>query len=449
MKTLLLLLFLAVTASAADRMTAPQLIDLARQHPARLREALVATLTAEAIATGTAVAGQGEHFVWAVDAASRPTLLLDDAPGPAMHRVAGSNTWYAVGTYAVGTSHTFVYRIAGKAFGGSKDVPAYGPDSYLKPGVPQGTVSAMLVHTSKTIYEGLRSNYWTYVPAQYTPSTPAALMVFQDGQGYVGPRPEHIPARIIDALDNLIAEHRIPVMVVVFVQPGDITQNLESGFAKEMVEKFKKSPPPPPGPGLRPRTPQTMVRSTEYDTVSDRYARFLRDELLPHVLAKYNVRGDAYSRGITGQSSGGIAAFNVAWQQPDQFSRVLSWIGSFMPLQPEPDYGGQAFPAKVQREAKRNIRVWLQDGAEDQRTWPLQSLNMANSLKQRDYDFHFSYGPGTHNGAQGRSEFPASMVWLWRGYDPAKTDQVYEMEPSEKAKPDFRVKVYNRDHGPN
>jgi enterochelin esterase family protein len=183
--------------------------------------------------------------------------------------------------------------------------------------------------------------------------------------------------------------------------------------------------------------------------VSDRYARFLRDELLPEVLAKYNIRKDAYSRGITGQSSGGIAAFNVAWQQPDQFSRVLTWIGSFMPLQPEPDYGGQAFPAKVQRDAKRNIRVWIQDGAEDQRTWPLQALNMANSLKQRDYDFHFSYGPGTHNGAQGRAEFPASMAWLWRGYDPARAEEMYEMDASEKAKPDFRVRVYNRDHGPN
>lgn len=448
MKRLLLFLLLAAPASvsAADTMTAPQLIDLARQHPAELREALVATLTAEAIAKGTAVVGEGEHFVWAVDAATQPTLLLDDAPGPAMHKIAGSNTWYAVGTYAVGTSHTFVYTVAGKAFGGSKNVPAYGPESYIKPGVPRGTVSAVQVHTSK-VYDGLRSNYWTYVPAQYNPSTPAALMVFQDGQGIVGPRPEHVPARIIDAFDNLIAEHKIPVMIVVLVQPGDITQNPDAGFAKEMVEKFNASPTPPPG--ARPRTPQNMVRSTEYDVVSDRYARFLRDDLLPEIQAKYNIRKDAYSRGIAGQSSGGIAAMNVAWQQPDQFSRVLSWIGSFMPIQPVPDYGGQAFPAKVQREAKRNIRVWLQDGAEDQRTWPLQSLNMANSLKQRDYDFHFSYGSGTHNGAQGRAEFPSSMVWLWRDYDPAKTEQTYEMEPAEKAKPDFRVKVYNRDHGPN
>ncbi|MES1255013.1 MAG: alpha/beta hydrolase-fold protein, partial [Acidobacteriota bacterium] len=319
MKTLLMCLLLAAPAAGADKLTAPQLIDLARHHPARLREALVATLTADALAKGTAVLGRGEHFIWAVDATSRPTLLLDEAPGPPMRRIAGSDTWYATGTYAVRTSHAFAYTIAGKTFGGSKDVAAFGPDSYLKAGVPQGTLSDKLVHTSKAIYEGLRSNYWTYVPAQYTPSTPAALMVFQDGQGYVRPESEHDRGRIIDALDNLIYEHKIPVMIAVFVQPGDITQSPDSAFAKEMVEKFKASPAPPPG--ARPRGPQNMVRGTQYDTVTDRYARFLRDELLAEVQSRYNIRKDSYSRGITGQSSGGIAAFNVAWQQPEQFSR--------------------------------------------------------------------------------------------------------------------------------
>src|SRR5262249_18325463 len=139
------------------------------------------------------------------------------------------------------------------------------------------------------------------------------------------------------------------------------------------------------------RTPlQDRVRSIEYDTVSDRYTRFLLDELLPEAIGKYNVRKDAYSRGISGLSSGGICSMTAAWFRPDQFSRVLSWIGSFTPLQPEPNWGGQAFPAMVQRESKRNIRVWLQDGAEDQNTWPLQNLEMANSLKMRGYDFHFS-----------------------------------------------------------
>jgi len=442
MKHLLILLLLAAPAAAADKMTATDLIALAGRDPVKFHAALVETLTAEAIKNGTAVLGRGPDFIWAVDAATKPVLLLDEAPGPQMKQITGTSTWYAVGHYAVGTSHGFSYTIAGKEFGGSPNVPAYGPESYLKPGVPTGTMSEKLVHTSK-IYEGLKSNYWIYVPAQYTPSTPAALMVFQDGQTYLERNSDLI--RALDAIDNLIAEHKIPVMICVFVSPGDITAAPESAFYKEMADRLTKMPPPPPG--QRPRTPQSMVRSVEYDTVSDRYPRFLRDELLAEVQAKYNIRKDAYSRAITGHSSGGIAAFNAAWQQPDQFSRVLSWIGSFMALQPVPEWGGQAYPAKVQREAKRNIRVWLQDGAQDQRTWPLQSLNMANSLKQTGYDFHFSYGIGTHHHAQGSSEFPASMIWLWRDYDPAKTEQTYEMQAAEKAKPDFRVRVYNRDHG--
>ena len=63
----------------------------------------------------------------------------------------------------------------------------------------------------------------------------------------------------------------------------------------------------------------------------------------------------------------------------------------------------------------------------------------------RGYDFHFSYGTGTHNHAQSNSEMPEALAWLWRDYDPKKTEQTYEMEPAEKAKPVFRVKIYNRD----
>jgi enterochelin esterase family protein len=70
---------------------------------------------------------------------------------------------------------------------------------------------------------------------------------------------------------------------------------------------------------------------------------------------------------------------------------------------------------------------------------------MANSLKLREYDFHFSFGTGTHNHAQSNSEMPEALTWLWRGYDAARSDQTFEMDAAEKAKPFFRVKVYNRD----
>jgi enterochelin esterase family protein len=63
----------------------------------------------------------------------------------------------------------------------------------------------------------------------------------------------------------------------------------------------------------------------------------------------------------------------------------------------------------------------------------------------KGYDFHFSFGKGTHNPGQGAAEFPQEMIWLWRDYDATKTEQTYEMEPSEAAKPLFRVAVTNRD----
>jgi enterochelin esterase family protein len=184
--------------------------------------------------------------------------------------------------------------------------------------------------------------------------------------------------------------------------------------------------------------------------LDDRFARFLRDEILREVQEKYNMRKDGYSRAIAGNSSGGICAFNVAWQQPDQFSRVLSRIGSFTSIQWHPGEidGGNVYPFKIRKEPKRNIRVWLQDGSEDieneHGSWPLQNIHMANSLKMMGYDFHLSWGNGTHNAGHGNAELPEEMTWLWRDYDPAKTGQTYEMETEEKPKPLYRVRISNR-----
>jgi enterochelin esterase family protein len=106
------------------------------------------------------------------------------------------------------------------------------------------------------------------------------------------------------------------------------------------------------------------------------------------------------------------------------------------------------YPNKVRKEPKRNIRVYLQDGSEDLEndhgSWPLQNIQLANSLKMKDYDFHLAFGNGSHNGADGDSQLPESLAWLWRDYDSNKTAQVYEQEPAEKLKPMFRVRIYNR-----
>jgi enterochelin esterase family protein len=430
----------SAAAAAAEKSSAARLIEMAKANSPGLREAITATLDAKELKEGTAWIARGPEFFFATEAAAKPEMFIDGAAGPQLQNIASSDLWYAVAHIEpVGKLHSFYYVVEGAHFGGRLDLPAFGPLSYLQPGVPSGTLSEKIVHTSK-IYDGMKSEYWIYVPAQYDAGSAAALMVFQDGQWYTD-REGRNPA--LNVIDNLIAQKKIPVMICVFISPGDIegmpgtpTYN----FVKAYGEKWK-------------RTMKDSLRSTEYDTVSDRYARYLRDEVLADVAAKYNIRKDAYSRAITGLSSGGICSFNAAWQMPDQFSRVISWIGSFSGIQwkedPAVPDGGQDYPDKVLREERRNIRVWLQDGSNDIEgqygSWPLANLRMANALKLKEYDFHLSFGKGTHNSGQGAAEFPEEMVWLWRDYDPAKTAQTYEIEANEKAKPQFRVAIANRE----
>lgn len=428
------------TLSVAQKSTALQLIELSKSPGPTLRDAITATFDAKDLQEGTAWSGHGPDFFFSMRAASKPQLMIDAAPGPQMQQLPGTDLWFATARIeAVGKLHSFHYLLDGKKFGGKLDVPAFTPLSYLQPGVPSGTLSEKLSHVSKT-YDGMKSEYWIYVPEQYKSDTPAAVMIFQDGGGYTN-RDGNNPA--LNVIDNLIAQKKIPVMICIFINPGDIADSPGTGtynFVKAYGEKWQ-------------RTLKDSMRSTLYDTVSDRYPRFLRDEILAEVAAKYNLRKDAYSRAITGLSSGGIAAFNTAWQMPDECGRVISWIGSFSSIQwkedPSNPDGGQDYPDKVLREPHRNIRVWLQDGSEDldlrYGNWPLANLRMANALKAREYDFHFSFGKGTHNSAHGAAEFPAEMIWLWRDYDPAKTSQTFEMDPAEKSKPVFRVTITNRE----
>ena len=343
-------------AFAQEKVNATRLIELAKSNTAELRRAIAATFDAKDLKEGTAWVAQGADFFFATNAAAQPSLMIDDAPGPQMQSLAGSDLWYATARIEpVGKLHSFYYVVSGAKFGGRLDLPAFGPLSYLQPGVPTGTLSEKIVHTSK-IYDGMKSEYWIYVPAQYDPKTPAALMVFQDGGGYIH-RDGNNPA--LNVIDNLIAQKKIPVMICVFINPGDITGSPDTptyNFVNAYGDKWHRSL-------------NDSMRSTLYDTVSDRYVRFLRDEVLADVATKYNIRKDAYSRAITGLSSGGICSFNAAWQMPDQFSRVISWIGSFTSIQwkedPSVPDGGQDYPEKILREPKRNIRVWLQDGSSD------------------------------------------------------------------------------------
>lgn len=343
----------------------------------------------------------------------------------------------------VGVALTFCSMQAVAQQNASTAQPQLTPDSLQHAGVPTGTLSAKQTIASK-IYDGMISNYWVYVPAQYDPKKPAALMVFQDGEGYTHRDGDH-PA--LNVLDNLIAQGKIPVMIAIFTSPGDIS-GAPGTPTYRFVDAYSKK---------WSRTLKDSMRSTEYDTVSDRYARFLREELIPAAAAQYNIRTDAYSHAITGLSSGGICSFNAAWQMPDYFSRVITWIGSFTAIQwhedPNVPDGGQDYPEKILREPHRNIRVWIEDGANDQEnprygSWPMANIRMANALKLAGYDFHFSFGVGPHSAKEGGAEFPEEMIWLWRGYDAAKTGESFEQDAGEKDRPPFRVSITNREAKP-
>lgn len=264
-----------------------------------------------------------------------------------------------------------------------------GPDSLEQPGVPRGTLTK---YTWKSkIFPGTVRDYWVYVPAQYDGKTPACVMVFQDGWAYANPKGDF---RVPTVFDNLIYKKDMPITIGIFINPGVI----------------------PAGEGKKP----ISNRSFEYDTLSDQYARFLEQEILPEVGKHYRLRQDAAGRAICGISSGGICAFTVAWERPDLFSKVLSHVGSFTNIR-----GGDRYPGLIRKSKRRPIRVFLQDGAKDldneHGNWPLANQQMAAALKFAGYDYRFVFGTGGHNGKHGGAILPESLRWLWRDERPTLT----------------------------
>jgi enterochelin esterase family protein len=287
----------------------------------------------------------------------------------------------------------------------------------------------------------VKNSYWIYSPAGYHPKTPAALMVFLDGGEFLA---RQGGSRILDVIDNLIYLKKIPMMLVVFLDPGKV-DGAAKGPTIDGVRDYALSTH---------RTPDQAMRSVQEDAVTDVYPRLLRDELLPEIAAMYSLRKDGYSHALAGLSSGGLAAFNAAWQFPDEFPRVLCGISSFTSIQWKTRFagteGGQDYPDKVLQEPHRNIRVWLSDGFGDLESdqygsWPLNNVRLANALKLKSYDFHFSFGKGGHGAEQMEVQFPEEMTWLWRDYDPSRRLQMFEIDPAEKPKPLFRIAITNRD----
>lgn len=267
------------------------------------------------------------------------------------------------------------------------DVFKPAPEHEVQPGVPQGQVIAMPALQSTTFPNTTR-NWWIYVPAQYKPDGSAAVMVFQDGQNYLNLKGNF---RAPTVFDNLIARGEMPVTIAIFINPG---------------HDPSRGTPKSPTSGSN--------RSREYDSLGDRYASFLVDEIFPIVAKQYPFSSDPEMRGICGSSSGGIAAFTVAWERPDQFRKVLSTVGSFVNLA-----GGNAYPSLIRKTERKPVRVFQQDTSGDLDNswghWPTANQTLHAALKYMGYDCRLEWAEGYgHNSLHGGSVFPEALRWLWR-----------------------------------
>ena len=247
--------------------------------------------------------------------------------------------------------------------------------------------------TDSQIYPGTEREILVYVPQQYDGITPACLLVCMDGILYDA----------TTVMDNLIASGEMPVTVGVFVNPGVVYDE-----AGEVVR---------------------YNRCKEFDSTDDHFATFIEAEVLSKVEGMKTESGktitlsqDANDRAITGASSGGIAAFSVAWNRPDLFSRVYTTVGTFVAMR-----GGHEYPAIVRKTEPKPLRIYMQDGWYDVWNpifgeWFEYNMLMESAFNFAGYEVFHKWDRGNHSIKYGTLAFPDAMRWLWKGY-PAKVQK--------------------------
>ncbi len=274
------------------------------------------------------------------------------------------------------------------------------------PSVPKGMIYHFVMQSTESkIYPGISKtapgkvvpydrNVTVYVPSQYVPGTPAPFLISQDSMG---------EGQIPTILDNMIYQHRLPVMIAIMIDSG-------GGDA------------------------QGSERGLEYDTVSGRYARFIQNEVLPKVSRLYNVTltKNPDGRMTMGGSSGGAAAFTMAWFRPDLFHRVLTYSGTFVnqqsPFNPASPHGAWEEHEHLILQTKRKpLRVWLEVGQNDLgsgndistlHNWVLANERMAAALKVKHYHYQFVFAQdaGHVDGRVVGETLPEALAWAWKGY---------------------------------
>jgi iron(III)-enterobactin esterase len=286
--------------------------------------------------------------------------------------------------------------------------PDYADAPELKPkdGVPKGKIVRFTMKSEDSkIYKGIAKGQKgkvpyerkvaVYVPEQLDKKKPAPFLIAQDGGWYLNVVPP--------VLDNLINEKRVPAMVAILIDSG-------GGDA------------------------QGSQRGLEYDTVNGVYAEFVEKEVLPLVEKECDLKltKDPEARATMGGSSGGAAAFTMAWFHPDLYHRVLTYSGTYVNQQwPEnrrtPHGAWEYHENLIPHSKAKPLRIWLQvsenDNGHDRdeaslHNWVMANERMAAELKKKDYTYQyvFSKKAGHTDGKVTRQTLPGALEWLWKGY---------------------------------
>lgn len=266
------------------------------------------------------------------------------------------------------------------AFTAEPDFPLT-EDSKPQPSVPKGAMlKENYVAKESSLFPGTQREYQIYLPAGFDKTKPAAFMVFQDGVIYQAPV----------VFDNLIAKKDIPPMVGIFIKPGVV-------------------------PAANDKALPRFNRSYEYDSITPTYSQFLLDEFLPAIEKKHGIQlsTDPNHAAISGNSSGGICAFMVAWHRPDRFRRVFTGVGTYVGI-----HGADQLPVLVRKFEPKPLRVFLQSGTGDNNLycgdWWMANQMMERSLTWAGYDVNHAWGEGGHNAKHASQIFPDVLRWLWR-----------------------------------
>jgi enterochelin esterase-like enzyme len=233
-----------------------------------------------------------------------------------------------------------------------------------------------------------------YVPKQYVAGSEAPFIVGADG-----------PDRMLfTALDNMIPEHQLPVMIAISIANG-------TGDA------------------------QGSERGLEYDTMSGRYAEFVENEVLPLVESKAHVKltHDPDGRAATGGSSGAACALIMAWYHPELYHRVLAysgtWVNQQWPYDPKTPHGAWEFHEHlIPQSPRKPIRIWMEVGDKDlfnpnimrdnMHDWVEANERMAHALAAKKYHYQFVFAQNAFHvdRAVKMQTLPEALEYVWQGY---------------------------------